>query len=87
MSTYIPTVWVNNTTPSINATNLNHLETGVLFAHDEIEDMVDGTTPVGHATTATVALSVEAASRLKLGGVMMWVDTVNPDSPVGYIEV
>jgi len=87
MSTYIPTVWKNNTTPSINATNLNHMEAGVLHAHEEIEDMIVGATPVGHATTANIATSVTAASRLNIGGILMWVDTTDPDNPVGYIEV
>lgn len=31
---YIPTTWVNNSTPAINATNLNHMETGIDEAHD-----------------------------------------------------
>lgn len=30
---YTKTTWVDNTTPDINATNLNHLETGVYDAH------------------------------------------------------
>jgi len=87
MSNYIPTVWRNNVTPSINATNLNHLEAGVNSSHDEIEDMITGATPVGHATTALLAYEVEAASRLNLGGVLMWVDNTNVDFPVGYLEV
>ncbi len=63
------------------------MEAGVLHAHEEIEDMIIGQTPVGHASTANIANSVTAASRLNLGGVMMWVDTVDPANPVGYIEV
>jgi len=86
MSTYIPTVWKNSTTPAINATNLNHLEAGVTHAHEEIEDMVSGVTPVGHSTTALVAKSVDAASRLNLGGILMWVDISDPSNPVGHIE-
>ena len=31
---YIPITWVNNSTPAINATNLNHIETGIDEAHD-----------------------------------------------------
>jgi len=87
MSTYIPTVWRNNETPSLNSTNLNHMEAGVLHAHEEVEDMVSGATTVGHASTANIANSVTAATRLNLGGIMMWVDTVDPENPVGYIEV
>lgn len=87
MSTYVPTAWRDNETPSINATNLNHMEAGVLHAHEEIEDMITGATAVGHATTANVANSVTAASRLNLGGIMMWVDTTDSANPVGYIAV
>ena len=87
MSTYIPTVWRNNTTPSINALNLNHMEAGVLTAHEEIEDIITGATPAGHAITCNVANSISAASRIVIGGILMWVDTTDPDDPVGYIEV
>jgi len=87
MSTYIPTVWRNNETPSINASNLNKMESGILHAHEEIEEMVSGATSVGHAASANIANTVTAASRLNLGGVRMWVDTVDPANPVGYIEV
>ena len=87
MSQYIPTEWRNNQTPSLNATNLNHSEAGILAAHDEIEDMITGATPVGQATIATIAESVTAASRLNLGGILMWVDTTDAANPVGYIEV
>ena len=31
---YIPTTWINNSTPAINATNLNKMETGIDEAHD-----------------------------------------------------
>ena len=31
---YTKTAWVNNTTPAINATNLNKMETGIKDAHD-----------------------------------------------------
>lgn len=31
---YTKTTWVNDTTPAINATNLNHIETGIDDAHD-----------------------------------------------------
>ncbi len=86
MSTYIPTVWRNNVAPSINAANLNHLESGVFNAHTEIEDMIAGKTPVGHSTSSITAKSVDAASRLNLGGILMWVDNSDPSSPVGYID-
>jgi hypothetical protein len=33
---YTPTVWVNNTTPAINADNLNKMETGIDEAHDHM---------------------------------------------------
>lgn len=31
---YTPTTWVNDTTPAINATNLNKIEAGIKDAHD-----------------------------------------------------
>ena len=87
MSTYIPTVWKNNATPSINAENLNHLEAGVLAAHVGIAQLVTGVTPAGYATRAKIAESVAPASRLVVGGVRMWVSLADPSSPVGYLEV
>ena len=33
---YTKTVWVDNQEPSINATNLNHIETGIKDAHDAV---------------------------------------------------
>ena len=87
MSVYVPTVWKNNTTPSINATNLNHLELGVEKAHVEIAQFVTGEVAVGHATTANVALSIDAANRISIGGILMWVDETDPSNPIGYIEV
>jgi hypothetical protein len=87
MSIYVPTVWRNNTTPSLNATNLNHMEVGVESAHNEIEELVSGAVSAGHATRALVADQVEAASRLRLGGIRMWVDTSDSSNPIGYIEV
>jgi len=86
MSNYLPTIWKNNVNPALNATNLNHLEAGVKNAHDEIEDMITGATPVGHATQALVARSVDPATRLTVGGVYMWVDT-SGTTPVGYLGV
>jgi len=86
MSTYIPSVWKNNVDPALNPTNLNHLEAGTESAHEEIEDMVSGATPVGKASVATIATSVDKATRLNLGGILMWVDTSNPDNPIGFIE-
>ena len=87
MSTYVPTVWKNNVDPAINATNLNHLEAGVAASHKEIADMISGATTVGKATKAVVAHEVDAASRLNLGGILMWVDVSDPDRPIGFIEV
>jgi hypothetical protein len=50
---YTPTAWVNGTTPAINATNLNKIETGIDEAHDDIAtlnaalvtDLIAGVTP------------------------------------------
>ncbi len=87
MSVYIPTIWKNNTVPSINAENLNHLEVGANSAHVEVRDIVVGNVTVGQASTAKLALSVRPASRIVVGGIRMWVDESNPVNPIGYIEV
>ena len=87
MGTYIPTVWKNNATPSINAENLNHLEAGIVSANVDIVSLVTGAAPAGYATRAKVAESVSPASRVVVGGVRMWVDLSDPSSPVGYLEV
>jgi len=36
---YIPTIWVNGTTPAINATNLNHIENGIKNSTDAINEL------------------------------------------------
>jgi hypothetical protein len=33
---YAPTTWVNNSAPAINATNLNHIEQGIVGAEAKI---------------------------------------------------
>jgi len=58
MSTYVPTNWTNNTTPSIDENNLNHLEEGVMTAHEEIElrePNLGNPTADGQVLTSTVA--------------------------------
>ncbi len=85
MSIYIPNVWKNGTTPSINAKNLNEMEAGVLNAHREIDDMITGVTPVGRSVTAITAETVKPATRFTLGGVKIWVDLTDPANPIGYI--
>ena len=40
--TYTKTTWENDTTPAINATNLNKMETGIDEAHDAIENTSTG---------------------------------------------
>jgi len=86
MSVYIPTTWLNNSTPSINANNLNHLEAGIASAHTEIENLVSGVTPVGHSLTADHAVTVDPASETEIGGARVWVDSTDPGNIVGYID-
>lgn len=50
---YSPTVWVNGTTPDINATNLNHLETGLQTA-----------AAVGDAAAVTATAALAAVTAL-----------------------
>ncbi len=41
MSDYTKTTWQNNVTP-LSETNLNHIETGIDLAHEEIDDYIIG---------------------------------------------
>jgi len=86
MSVYVPTDWVNNTTPSINARNLNHLEAGIETAHQEISDIVSGATSVANATEAERALTVDPATETSTGGAKIWVDSADPANIVGFID-
>lgn len=76
MSVYVPTEWVNDQVPAINATNLNHIEEGIKTAHEEIESIVDGST----------IIKVPPASETELGGVRLWVDDSDPGNIIGYID-
>ncbi len=43
---YTPTVWANDTTPALNATNLNHIEAGIADAGGPgLIDLIAGETP------------------------------------------
>lgn len=86
MSVYVPTEWKNGQEPFINAFNLNHLESGVVAAHKEIEQLVDGTVKAKYAVEADKALSVAPATEFKVGGAKIWVDETDPDNIIGYID-
>lgn len=64
---YTKTTWVNDTTPAINATNLNNIETGVENAHDKkpyvvIDSQASGTQTLNSTTTIVVNLDSETYS-------------------------
>ena len=59
---YTKTTWVNDTTPAIDATNLNHIETGIDEAHDAIEN-----TSTGHDHDGTDSKQVDHANLLNKG--------------------
>jgi len=86
MSTYVPTEWKNGQDPFINAFNLNHLERGIESAHEEIEEIVDGTVVVAKATLADKATTVEVATQTTIGGAKIWVDETDPNNIIGYID-
>ena len=86
MSTYIPTAWKNGQEPYINAFNLNHLERGIESAHEEIEELVDGTVKVKAAERADSAVTVDVATQTTVGGAKIWVDETDPDNIIGYID-
>jgi len=48
MEIYVPTVWVNETAPSIDSTNLNHIEQGIQDVTAEV--IVLTNTKVGSLT-------------------------------------
>ena len=86
MSVYIPTQWRNGQEPFINAFNLNHIEAGIESAHQEIQELVDGTVPAGKATTADFAITVEKATQTHIGGAKVWVDDSDQSNIIGYID-
>jgi len=86
MSVYIPTNWVNNTTPAINEDNLNHLEAGVQTAHREIEELIDGTTKAAKAARADSSATVDVGTQTITGGAKIWVDDADVNNIIGYID-
>ena len=54
---YDKTIWVNNSSPPINDTNLNHIETGIDEAHDAVENL-----STGHNHDGTDSKNVIAAN-------------------------
>jgi len=81
MSVYVPTEWRNGQDPYINAFNLNHIEHGIESAHEEIEDIIDGTTPVARSSLSDRAITVDRATETHMGGVRLWVNGTD-----GYID-
>lgn len=62
MSDYVKTVWIDDTEPDIDAVHLNHLETGVDTAHQEIDAVaVDADAALSSATSAVNAVNSHAA--------------------------
>ena len=64
---YTKTTWVNDTTPAINATNLNNMEDGIADAHDKKPYVVKysqatGTQTLNSTTTIVVNLDSEVYS-------------------------
>ena len=86
MSVYIPTQWRNGQEPYINAFNLNHIESGIVSAHEEIEEIVDGTKKIAKATHADTSTTVDKATSTHIGGSKVWVDDSDPAHVIGYID-
>ena len=57
---YTKTVWVDNQSPDINATNLNHIEQGIYDAHTQVDTKI--TMPSGGSNGQLLAKSVGGAS-------------------------
>jgi hypothetical protein len=62
---YTKTTWVNDTTPAINATNLNKIEQGIYDAHTNLITIVTGTYPV-LTTDETVVCNSSSAFTVTL---------------------
>ena len=75
MSTYNPTDYINDNEPAINEINLNHSESGIETAHEEIEEIALGNTSVLLAETCDQSRFVRPASDTVLGGVKVYVIT------------
>lgn len=43
---YIPTPWVNETAPAINAVNLSHIESGIFAVTEAVQELQDGSSYV-----------------------------------------
>ena len=86
MSTYIPVGWKNGQEPFINAFNLNKMDRAIEAAHEEIEQLVDGTVKVKAAEVADRATTVDVATQTTIGGSKVWVDSSNPSNIIGYID-
>ena len=54
--TYSPTTWINNSTPALNAANLNKMETGIDEAHDAANIT---NTPSGNIAATDVQAAID----------------------------
>jgi hypothetical protein len=68
--TYTPTTWVDGSTPAINATNLNHIEQGIVDAGSIF-------VIVNHGTVGSTARPAGAS-------LVYWVGTATPVNALPY---
>lgn len=74
---YTKTVWVNDTTPALNAANLGNLEDGVFNAHTKVD--INSQT----GTTYTLVLA-DAGKAVELSNASPVTLTVPPNSSVAF---
>lgn len=81
---YVPTVWIDDQAPAIDAVNLNHIENGIESAHNDIADIIDGDIIVGKAQVAITAESLTTTIAISpVGSIVMWGSSTLPDN---YME-
>jgi len=87
MGIYTPRHWVNDTEPAIDEDNLNHLERGTEYAHNDIEDIAVGTVSARSAMTASRAQYIPVASDTIIGGIHAYTVTDSSSGEVtGYLN-
>ena len=87
MSVYTPLTWIDEQPPAINQSNLNHVEDGIESAHDEIQDIVAGTTIIPAVYIADHTSNVWWANETDAGGFQMWVDETDPLNKIAHFRV
>lgn len=74
---YSKTTWANDSTPAINATNLNKMEQGIYEAHEALEDKVDKVNGKGLSTNDYTDAEKTKLDSVESGAQVNTVNSVN----------